>query len=774
MDVLNKSLIAEEKDREGKGAARGGSEEETSPPVHYIQFLHVSSNEKINGFALAGEVLVISGEETISREVMEELSINENTKDISSIPNDNNNNNHEASAQRNGKINLDKDREVVYNGVKYDLSCPLPSSTYLEQSHVDSSLYDHLTVREVLQFAEAIRTSMVDVSPSVMPETIECLQLQDILDTQVQLLSRVERYLVMLGAEVVTRKQVFFLDNPILGLTLPESEVVLRGIREIARVLRRIVVITMSNFSQSHVAYVHRLLLVSSTGMVFFGRAEEANKLFVDHSPPLKIDIGISYSELLFKFLSKKQLDDDEFTPYWDDDDLTQHRNEEVLYSLRTLPMKRESSFSPFTATSSPSSTSNRATQHPTSSISLCGRLLFYLRTMYWLFWRAFVVRSRNHSHLLAQLIYTGITPGAGLAVTFSHLEYTVSGFQDRCAFLTVIAYGIAIIQNSWYIYDITDWGVYLFERSRFQHLPVNAMPTASRAGDFFNAGSYLLLFPFLSVLADLIVLRIFPPIVTCVIVYLFVGLNESWHAKVTFFGTIILLSIVGVLLCRCIVVLNLLGKTSEVQARSSITSTSIFCFLVLYAGFLLSPADLPSSKIFIRDWSMYYWGCNNLYYSQLSDKYFASVEQSNEARINTTHNHTVYVTDVPLICNTLTPWCDYCNTSHYDHPIVFPNPNYTCSFNTVVDLCELDDGAFENKSFCVKAASDSNVTTTTEVANGRALLESLAIVEIGEERVYWVLCRQGGFYLGLFVLLCSLLNRKENHRFYSRVRRLC
>jgi hypothetical protein len=202
-----------------------------------------------------------------------------------------------------------------------------------------------------------------------------------------------------------------------------------------------------------------------------------------------------------------------------------------------------------------------------------------------------------------------------------------LAGFQGLCAFLTVAAYGIAILQNTWYLYDIKDHGVYLFERSRLwaprplsPSTAATSSPSSSPSSssssssspsffDRFDGCSYLAILPVVTVVADMLVLRLAPPFVTCLMVYIFVNLNDGWHAKVTFFAMVLLLSVVGVLLSRCIAVLTLASfKQSEVQARSSVVSTSIFCFFVLYAGFLINPSDIPESKHFIRNWSIYYW----------------------------------------------------------------------------------------------------------------------------------------------------------------------
>lgn len=75
-----------------------------------------------------------------------------------------------------------------------------------------------------------------------------------------------------------------------------------------------------------------------------------------------------------------------------------------------------------------------------------------------------------------------------------------------------------------------------------------------------------------------------------------------------------------------------------------------------------------------------------------------------------------------------------------------------------------------ENTSSCVNQGINSSTATVTntEVALGRNLLSSLAIEEIGERKVYGVLCRQAGAYAAIYVILCLLLSRKENHRIFS------
>ena len=92
--------------------------------------------------------------------------------------------------------------------------------------------------------------------------------------------------------------------------------------------------------------------------------------------------------------------------------------------------MKREISFSPFNSPShqNRSRSASHTVVRSHGKVSLTQRLRFYLRTIWWLFWRAWIVRARNRSQLISQLVYAGISPGFGLAVTFSHVGGDVAG----------------------------------------------------------------------------------------------------------------------------------------------------------------------------------------------------------------------------------------------------------------------------------------------------------------------------------------------------------
>jgi ABC-type multidrug transport system ATPase subunit len=362
----------------------------------------------VSGFALSGEVLVISGDEEVKQEVMDILSQNENTSPT------------ESGKQR---------YNVSYNGIQYDHSRPQPSSSFLEPLHAVDCLYDDMTVEETLLFADAVRTPIWDTSASMTAHVIDCLELQPLLTSFNKELTRVQRYIVLLAAEVVTKKEVIYLQDPVVGLSLTESNDVLHAISRVAKTLRRLVVVTLTHFCQNHVQhYIDRLLLVSSSGVVFFGRAEDASKVFLEHTPPLQVDLGNSFSDLLKDLCAKKLLQDDDRSSFWSEDELRQSRYTEGNYSLRTLPMKRETSYSPFAAGMERAPTRVHRVKPEPKGVSEARRLMFYLRITWWLLWRAWIVRVRNSSQLISQVVYGGLAPGGGLSITFAHLDNDVSG----------------------------------------------------------------------------------------------------------------------------------------------------------------------------------------------------------------------------------------------------------------------------------------------------------------------------------------------------------
>jgi hypothetical protein len=139
------------------------------------------------------------------------------------------------------------------------------------------------------------------------------------------------------------------------------------------------------------------------------------------------------HRQLVTSLLENKLLTDKESACYWREEDMQQRRYQEGNYSMRTIPMKREVSFLPFNSSlapfSSPLSLTGRHKQshHDISSgtgssqqvpvpvsgsVPLLRHCSCYLTSIRWLFWRVWVVRVRNNSQLISQLVYSGIAPG--------------------------------------------------------------------------------------------------------------------------------------------------------------------------------------------------------------------------------------------------------------------------------------------------------------------------------------------------------------------------
>lgn len=414
------------------------SDAASSSNINYMEFMNISCNNNITGFALGGEVLAISGDEKIREEVIQWLS---------------------------GGVSIDHDNDtqkVWYNDRVCDDAHPHTSATYLELVHTDC-LYDDMTVEEVLHCANAVRTPMWDESPSLISDVIESLELEPLLTTYVKNLTLAHRYVVLLAAEVVTKKEVLFLNDPVVGLSLSDSNDVLRSISIVARIFRKVVVVTVTHFCQNYlVDFFDRLLLVSSTGVVYFGRAADANKVFNDH---YSLDFGNSYSELLIGLLEKKLIADDEPTSLWNEDELRQARCTEGNYSMRTLPMKREQSFSPFnTATETPHVGHVKKHKHHGTSVEQ--HLRYYLRTVWWLFWRAWVVRARNRSQIISQILYGGVAPAGGLSITFSHVGSDITGLYSHSVRIVIILYKVKLLLSVCVVWDRFSRYVCIFDCS--------------------------------------------------------------------------------------------------------------------------------------------------------------------------------------------------------------------------------------------------------------------------------------------------------------------
>lgn len=185
----------------------------------------------------------------------------------------------------------------------------------------------------------------------------------------------------------------------------------------------------------------------------------------------------------------------------------------------------------------------------------------------------------------------TNVQLCVGMMVTFWNMGYDEMGFQNRCAMMTVYPFGIIILANMMFDQDMIDRNVIAWDRHRgLPYFP----PVA-----FFS-----------SALADLFIVKIMPPVITTIFTYYPCNLNRNWYSFGSFFSAWMALHFVGGCISRFFVTFVAhSSKVAPTQIALSYIATQ--CCMVLYAGFILNLGSLPSSKFFIRDFSIYYWVCN-------------------------------------------------------------------------------------------------------------------------------------------------------------------
>ncbi len=252
------------------------------------------------------------------------------------------------------------------------------------------------------------------------------------------------------------------------------------------------------------------------------------------------------------------------------------------------------------------------------------------------------------------------------------------------------------------------------------------------------------------------------PAVLIGAVVYDGVGSNKKLSSQITFFMTLITMMIPAVVVSKLLCVVNIFIGPANGDVRSAITFGALMCFMVLYAGFLMNLTTLPTSKYFARDWSIFYWGCNNLYYAENDGLSYELVTVTTNNTFNPFHSNVIYVKDLPQVCAVAPPWCAYC--ANGTAPRI--HPNYTCVFHYAKDLCN-DASPIHNTSLCTGV---NNGTLTLSIP-GDALLKGFGIIELGTTKVYQVLLSQASVYFVFAVLAMIVLHRCWTIKDFKRIK---
>jgi hypothetical protein len=534
------------------------------------------------------------------------------------------------------------------------------------------------------------------------------------LEQKISVLSSLDKWKVQFACECVANKNILYLEDPTVGLEEDIALHLLATLREFA-LEGRIIILTLDNITQRHLDILTRTQVISNNGAIYFGPTKPFNEFISKLG--FSMNNGSSYSYFLDSFFQSSQ----QFKHNITINQLENGNN----FTTEDLDVAR-AQISTFTKPEK-SKVIWRYGNDKT------GNGPFFIITFLICLWRASMTRIRDVDQVSTIWIQGGIITGCGLLFTFYGQELDINGFQDRCAFLSVAPFGTIVLSNLWYTSDHYDRLQYIYERRKHYN--------------------HTIIFPIANLLADVIILRIFPSVIACIIVYDGVGLNPKWSSKFNYVYTMLLMMITASLFSRLSTCINLNYAGKEGRTKSAITFASLMCVMVMYAGFLLNLSTLPESKEFVRNWSIYYWGCNNLYYGENDDQYYEIATVVGNDTFNPLRSTIIYVKDLPKVCKIAKPWCDYCNNSFYDRDII--HLNYTCKFSQVTDLC-VKSSPIYNTTLC---DGINNGTQTVEIP-GDLLLEGFGIEEIGREKVYQVLWSHAAVYFGLACIFMYLLNR--------------
>lgn len=151
----------------------------------------------------------------------------------------------------------------------------------------DDILHPELSVEDSLHYLALLRLSP-DISPAqrtnIVDATIETLGLQQVRQHPIHQLSGGQRKRVSIGAELIVRPSILFLDEPTAGLDPSVEERLMRHFRGMADRGTTVVITT-------HVLYnldlLDKVVLLSQGKLVFFGSPREALSFFSEEEMPL-------------------------------------------------------------------------------------------------------------------------------------------------------------------------------------------------------------------------------------------------------------------------------------------------------------------------------------------------------------------------------------------------------------------------------------------------------------------------------------------------------
>jgi ATP-binding cassette subfamily G (WHITE) protein 2 len=455
-------------------------------------------------------------------------------------------------------------------------------STYRGSAFVcadEDSLYPTLTVQESFKFSAVLRLPRVTTYENIdriVAEVIDELDLTQATDSKIGFvgsggLSTGQRRRVAIGVELVAGKCLLFLDEPTSGLDSTTALTVVNIMSKLAKKGRTVVTVLHQPRTKIYESLDSILLLSKNGTTVYFGPGKEAQKFFAQNNfiKPASETIA-DYMLDVAQSLAENEL------PQYHEFGQKMFAERRQIYCPREYLVE--------------------SNEPITEEDALKIRRACFMYQMWACTKRAMRHRFRSFN-LIASIYTTAIFIGILGYIFYPNLGVTYEDFQDRVALLTMLPYATSL-------FCTTGFEVQKHDRHVFE---------LERENRYYNPIAFIFGISF----ADILQLRILPPILTGLICYFPCGLQDSGHHFAIFLVVLILMNIVGAGLSRCI------GSVVRENGTATLSSSALILLMLLYCGFLVNPDTIPDGMKWFQDISLFYWGCGLLYFNEMENFMF-------------------------------------------------------------------------------------------------------------------------------------------------------
>lgn len=515
---------------------------------------------------------------------------------------------------------------VIFNGKTMDATCP--GISFLDFT-LESVLYEDLTVLETLRFSAELRAaSEHQLTSRHPPETtalrlLTDVELKRLTDNRVKNLSTWERRFLLIATEIVAdHETILIFDQPTKDLDAASALELITALQRICR-SGRMILVTSGSLTFREFAILDKIQMLTQTSCIYFGLGSSAvsyfGKLGRKPSP------GDSISDFLFDlcedpFIEKRFMETlerearkqgsalDSFVDDVDKEEIevlgaTSEAKrlwielQGVRGTLLTEELAKRQQLRIGERTSTDLHLSLFAKVVLTCNWCMeCGCLQtteedlplvpLFFRQISFCMWRAFTIRIRNGHQMM------GIGSLAGLFVALT-LLIIFSGLMDNdtntVVFLTIFPFCVILLSCMWNEGDLTDRGIFAFERERNYYSPI--------------------CFPISAFVADVCVYRMFPVVLSGLFLYPMLGLGLQCLFFVRFMAALAMMAVAGAGMSKTIFAFMAIAP-DFIAVKASMVNAFLLTIQLLFSGLVLD-FNPNSWQFSMRRCSFFYWVCD-------------------------------------------------------------------------------------------------------------------------------------------------------------------